>query len=177
MIGSVWKMQPYTSWQITKWDRLDVLSHLSSKAVLRHTCVFVNLFHLSCLSFCIQYILCVYLFTLRYGLMPELKSSSPMPSAWVVSLLLEVTMPTTITAIGKCMHAGYFIKKTACFELHYMKCNNKHEMILGSETKAKVSLFVSHGRNLIWTKGSIAPKPHILKHTCIQYTEYPECPE
>ena len=37
----------------------------------------------------------------RYGWMQEPKSSSPMPSAWAVSLLLGVTIPTTITATGK----------------------------------------------------------------------------
>lgn len=37
----------------------------------------------------------------RCGWMLELKSSSPMPSAWAASLLWEVTMPMTITATGK----------------------------------------------------------------------------
>lgn len=37
----------------------------------------------------------------RCGWMLELKSSSPMPSAWAASPLWEVTMPMTITATGK----------------------------------------------------------------------------
>lgn len=45
--------------------------------------------------------ICLCHFYIRYGWMQEPKSSSPMPSAWAVSLLWEVTMPTTITATGK----------------------------------------------------------------------------
>lgn len=41
--------------------------------------------------------------------MQEPKSSSPMPSAWAVSQLLEATMPTTTTATGKSVPAGFVI--------------------------------------------------------------------
>ena len=47
--------------------------------------------------------------THRYGWTLEPKSSSPMLSAWAVSLLLGVTIPTTITATGKDVDTSRFI--------------------------------------------------------------------
>lgn len=38
--------------------------------------------------------------------MQEPKSFFPMPSAWAVLLLLEVTIPTTTTATGNDIHAS-----------------------------------------------------------------------
>lgn len=46
-------------------------------------------------------------FSFRYGSMLEPKSFSLMPSAWAVSRLWEVTMPTTTTATGKKKKNGY----------------------------------------------------------------------
>lgn len=47
-----------------------------------------------------------FLFVCRYGWMQAPKSSFPMPSAWAVLLLLEVTIPTTTTATGNDVHVS-----------------------------------------------------------------------